>query len=176
MTLNPETLERILFDKSLGELPPDVEALLKAYLQDQPQAVHLAEETERTVNMARSALYSGPQTTPTDLPPPSFLRAGALADRPKRKPHRWLRLIPAAAAMIVLAFWLGTQYSAAPVAQQPTHQIADARPKPRITTTTSGGFWSVARLHRSISQSNAKNHATIRWPGPLRRPRIGEKS
>ena len=62
MTLKAETLEQILFDKSLGELAPDVEALLRAYLEERPQADRLAEEAEQTVELARCALETGLET------------------------------------------------------------------------------------------------------------------
>jgi hypothetical protein len=79
MALNSETLERILFDRSLGELAPDVEALLRDYLADRPQAGRLAEAAEQTVALARRALGEELESAEVALPPPSFLHGDGLA-------------------------------------------------------------------------------------------------
>ena len=62
MAMKPETLERILFDRSLGELTPDAEALVRDYIEDRPQANRLADEADCTVEMARWALDTGLET------------------------------------------------------------------------------------------------------------------
>lgn len=175
MTLKPETLEQILFDRSLGELAPDVEALLRAYLEDRPQADRLADEAEQTVELARRALETGSETGATDLPPPSFLRGGGLARQARRRPRLWFGAI-SAAAMIVLAFWLGTQNSGPSLANKTQQRIGQPEPQRRMTTGTTSGFWSVARLHQSLSHSASQNHGTLQWRGPLARPQIGEQS
>lgn len=174
MTLKPETLERILFDRSLGELAPDVAALLRAYLEDRPQDDRLAKKTDHTVELARHAMVDGSETTVADLPPPSFLRGEGRTRRAKRSPRHWLGTI-SAAAMIVFAFWLGTQGTATRLVNKTQQGIGQPEPLRRMTTGTTIGFWSVARLHQSISHSATRNRGATRWPGPLRRPQIGEQ-
>ena len=175
MAMKPETLERILFDRSLGELTPDVEALVRDYIEDRPQADRQADEADRTVEMARRALDIGLEMGAADLPPPDFLSAEGRTRRARRRPRHWIGTA-CAAAMIVLAFWLGTQNSAPPLANKAQQGIERAQPRRRMTGGTSSGFWSVARLHRSISHSASQDRGTIRWPGPLTRPQLGEQS
>jgi len=172
MALNSETLERILFDRSLGELAPDVEALLRDYLADRPQAGRLAEEAEQTVALARRALGEELESAEVALPPPSFLHGDGLALRWRPRPRRWFGSV-IAAAMIVLAFWLGTQSS---VPTRPGIAAGSLGPRQRMTTGAAGGFWSVARLHQSIRASSVQDREAVRWRGPLTRPDIGEPS
>lgn len=172
MAMKPETLERILFDRSLGELAPDVEALLQDYLEDRPQAGHLAEEAEQTVTLARRAVGDGMESEESDLPPPSFLHSDGRVLRWRSRPRQWLGTA-IAAAMIVLAFWLGTQ-SSAPT--RPSLARGPLEPRQRMATETTDGFWSVARLHQSMTPSAPQGRDTIRWRGPLTRPEIGEQS
>lgn len=175
MTLKLETLQEILFDRSLGELAPDVEALLRAYLEDRPQAARLVEETEQTVELARRALDTGLDVEAVDLPPPSFLHGEGRTRRARRSPRHWFG-ITSAAAMIVLAFWLGTQNSAPPPVNRTQQGFGQPEPRRQMASGTTNGFWSVARLHRSISHSASQDRGTIRWPRPLARPQIGEQS
>lgn len=175
MTLKSDTLERILFDRSLGELAPDVEALLRAYLEERPQAVRLAEEAEQTVDLARRAMDTGLATGAADLPPPSFLNTEGRTRRARRRPRHWLGIV-SAAAMIVLAFWLGTQNSTPQIANKDQQRLRQPGPQLQMTTGTTSGFWSVTRLHRSMSPSTSHNRGALRWRGPLTRPQIGEQS
>jgi len=172
MTLDSETLERILLDRSVGELSPDVEALLFAFLADNPQMAQMAKQADQTANMAHRALRLDHADKVADLPPPAFLH--------KRSTRKRRRLLPAlqtlaVAAVIVMAFWLGRQTTPQPL-HRPT--LVQSRVDQHLETPvdSQGGFWSVARLQRAYSSRPSSNHRMIQWPAPLRRPRFGGQS
>ena len=50
--MNNEVLERLLIDRAAGELPPDVEELLEAHLEQDPMARNEAAEIGETLRLA----------------------------------------------------------------------------------------------------------------------------
>lgn len=54
--MKPDALERLLMDRALGRLEPDVEALLSEYLARDPAATAHATELQEVVRMATKAV------------------------------------------------------------------------------------------------------------------------
>lgn len=140
--MKPEMLESLLFDRALGELSPDICALLDAYLaQDAAGAVRAAELSD-TLALARRAVHPAPGSNPRALDL-ARLRRERRAVRSAALRGEMLRL----AACLVLGLGLGwlarpTRPSAAERARV---AAAPALPAARDTETRPH-FWSVARF------------------------------
>lgn len=169
--MNPEVMERLLIDRGMGELSDDVNALLRAYVDARPREARRAEEIDETILLARRALRT--TVAERSATPPPF--AGAYRSYRRRATRwAWTRRL-ATAAMIALAFWLGSLGTrpsphAGPVA------LHNALPAPTTRDGGTAGFWSTARLRQSITGRPPTAHPHAPWPGPLTRPPIGGAS
>jgi anti-sigma factor RsiW len=56
--MKPDVLERLLMDRALGRLEPDVEALLADFLADNPTATAQAQELQDAVHLATEVVRS----------------------------------------------------------------------------------------------------------------------
>ena len=100
--MKQEILNRLLIDRSLGALAPDVAALLEAYLEREPADSEAAAEIEESVRLARKALEGGPAV---QLPPLKML---PLPEQPPAEHRRRRAWWPAElAAALVLGIGLG---------------------------------------------------------------------
>jgi anti-sigma factor RsiW len=87
--MNAEILETLLIDRALGQLSPEVEALLAEHLMADPEAARAAAELSETVTLAEIALQRPARRL--ELPPP------AVAMFP---PRRILRVLALAASFV----------------------------------------------------------------------------
>ena len=100
--MKPETLDALLIDRELGELPSDVTELLDSYLELAPPARRQADTMARTVGTAREAVRRFPD-----------LARGSEAQSPPNVVPlaRWLAPWLVRAAVIIgvaaIASWLG---------------------------------------------------------------------
>lgn len=100
--MKPETLNALLVDHELGELPPDVTELLNAYLGMAPSARHEADIMARTVRTAREAVRRFPELArDTEAHSPS----NVLPLVAKLAP--WLARAATLVAVAGLGAWLG---------------------------------------------------------------------
>ncbi len=173
--MDAETLERLLMDRALGALGPDVEALLDEHLAQDPEGCQRAAEFAGATSAARQALGAG---VPLRLPEFPALRLATL-ERTRRR-LAWVRNTGAVAATLVVGIWLGglltsgrpgpdTPVSGAGertalAASAPAHADAD------------GGFWSVARLVDRSRQPERSRALRLIWDSPAERPHLGGKS
>ena len=175
--MDRETMDRLLIDRRLGELPTDTQRLLDAYLELSPTDAAATEEIETVINLAAQALRPEPTVNAEELSPPSWnterIAGAAIPQSAIRNPQSaiqkrhwpWPRLL-ALAASIMLAFFLGTRWDQEPGAPM-HHQIARvSSPAP----AESMEFWSVARLGplrsgRAPFQSAV--YPRIEWNSPL---------
>ncbi|MFO1478070.1 MAG: hypothetical protein U1F98_15645 [Verrucomicrobiota bacterium] len=161
--MNHKLLEQLLEDRALGVLPPEVEALLAAYLRDHPEHAALEVEMNDTLALARGVL---PPVDPIPAPPPGFTAEHA---RPAPDRYRWSWLPLPLAAVIALGFglWIlrpsGTRTQSAALAPPP----AAAQP---------AGFWSVSRLADAASKPAHSGAAPVSWISPVRKPRLNSNS
>jgi hypothetical protein len=169
--MDADAMERLLIDKRLGELPPDTEELLLAYLQLAPSAEAAVAEIDDVIRLASKAIQHGPLTRPHDLPPLSISEA-VRREHPSRAEGFFGRIRPVAmVAALALAFLLGMRLSSVP--STPSLQISppmamNAKP------AESADFWSVEKYVANRSGRPSKiGH--VEWRSPLVWPQMGEK-
>jgi len=64
--MKPETIESLLMDQSLEQLPPNVEELLEAYIAEHPQHQKMAKSIRQSAALAKQAVSC---ETTSELPP-----------------------------------------------------------------------------------------------------------
>jgi len=157
--MKQEILNRLLIDRSLGALAPDVAALLEAYLEREPADSEAAAEIEEAVRLARKALEGGPAV---QLPPLKML---PLPEQPPAEHRRRRAWWPAElAAALVLGIGLGflafhpgepAQVKIQPPAAAVRVETADSAPP--------DAFWSVKRLARMEPKTASTRGPRVTW-------------
>src|SRR5512139_707108 len=93
--MDPATLERLLIDRRLGELPPDAAALLDAYLQLEAGGRALAEEVDKTI--AAAERVSRDEHPARDWPMPPLAGTRPVLRPARRRPGQpatvWIRRV-----------------------------------------------------------------------------------
>jgi hypothetical protein len=169
--MDADAMERLLIDKRLGELPPDTEELLLAYLQLAPGAEAAVAEIDDVFRLASKAIQHGPLTRPDDLPPLSISEV-VRREHTSRSEGFFGRIRPIAmAAALALAFLLGMRLSSVPSTpslQYSPPMAMNAKP------AEIADFWSVEKYVANRSGRPSKiGH--VEWRSPLVWPQIGEK-
>jgi anti-sigma factor RsiW len=166
--MDPETLDRLLMDRALGGLPPDMETLLAAYLEANSRAAARAREFEQAAAAARNVLR---ERTPLSLPPFPAVRIDQL-ERARRR-VTWVRNVGGLAAAVLLGIGLGvallghrSEVPAGRMAPAPTVAALDAELKP-------GEFWSAARLYEQARHNRRSDSVRFIWYSAVERPRLG---
>ncbi len=179
--MDDKTLERLLIDREVGELSPDANRLIEAYLEVSPQHADLAESVGATIALARQAEGSG-QVPPAETLPPltdrvvAGRRGESLPTRSPKDaapgPRVWPRRLAVAAA-ILGAFFLGGR-----AGPQPKQAGLTDGPITRRSTDLrdAGGFWSYNRLQESRAGRPGGSIPRIKWTTPLGPPRVGEQT
>lgn len=178
--MNRATLEQLLIDRRMGELPGEVGELIDAYLAVQPSDAAVALEINALIKKSCAALQT---SSPTNLPLPPFpaakveqaLRTAFGAVSPvEQRTQRLQRLRPlAVAAALFLAFLLGTRTATTPDAVTPEPvqlAIGDLSSPAEVTT-----FWSVDRYVTPRSARIDPYRRNLEWTTPIAWPRLGEQ-
>jgi hypothetical protein len=102
--MKPESLQALLIDRELGELPAETVELLEAWLAEHGEAGHAIPSIRRTLETTRTAIRRFPELARPEAPPPE--------SRVIAFPTFGSRLIPLAlAASVVILLggsaWLG---------------------------------------------------------------------
>ncbi len=171
--MKSEMLETLLLDRALGELSPEVAALLDAHLAQNPDAARRAAELAGTLQLARAATAAPVASAPHPLDVGRLRRA----QRTQRSAARRVEIFRLAAC---LALGLGLGWLAH--APQPRLEIAAATPHRAtpLPAVSPAGFWSVARIvaeeqaRRGTNDRNETRYA-LRWESPTKQPRLEEK-
>lgn len=171
--MNDETLDALLIDRALGELAPEVDALLAAYLAHEPDHAARAQRLAGTIELARVAAAADATAPrrPTKLPKWRAPRAAVGA-------FRRVELIRLAAclALGVAAGWMAdAQWSARK--QPAARPIAAAAPGLKGAHDREGTeFWSVNALTRGQALRPAIDRAPyrLRWESPGKQPSLEE--
>lgn len=108
--MTPDTLERLMIDRSLGALSPDVEALLAAHLNGNPADAETAAAFDRTVDLVERSLHDTAIADGASPEPIPFQQI----ERRERVLHRRGRLINASgmSAALALGCILGASFFA----------------------------------------------------------------
>ncbi len=150
--MNTETLENLLIDRALGQLSPDVEALLTEHLAGTPGAAQAAAELREVVALATAAMH---RAAPKLELPPRFI---ALPRWPRAR--RVLALAASFMAGAGLAFFAlpGTNAPVAP-AVQPTPVLAQApKHSPEVERALRKlPFWSKERAYLIAGAASETN-------------------
>lgn len=156
--MNKETLDRLIIDRALGALDPDVETLLNDYLE---RAGISSEEhclTHEVVRLSRNLLR-----TERDAALPAFRIPTPVRDRKRR-----LVVLQAAgvAAMLMIGFFFGRGYSGGsePVSKRPLVVAVANEP-----SASGPGIWSINR-YRKLSTSHRP--ASWKWTSAVRQPEL----
>lgn len=145
--MKTEHLSALLADRALGELPPEVAALLEAWLAQNPAAAEQAAGLDTTVRLARAAV-APPREQPAPLDLARFRRESAVP-RFRLGRAEMLRL----AAVLALGVGLGWAFRPQPAAVPPRPAAATvARPAPSPSSPGATHFWSVTRFVTGSAQ------------------------
>jgi hypothetical protein len=167
--MNEKILERLLIDRALGGLAPDVAALLEAYLDKDPGPAGLRREIDETVRLAGSALPRPPLRA---LPPPKFV---AFPRRSRAAAHPWRQWWPVELAAVFVAglmFGLWSSRPPLPPASRPDPGQTIALQMPAGSESGTASFWSTARVAELQSKSPAPTPSRIAWLSPVRKPQL----
>lgn len=176
--MKPETLEALLLDRALGELPPETGELLDAYLAQNPAAADRAESYRATTALARQALAAGaPCRAATSAP------SARVSPCPWRGVPSWTELSRLAACVALggVIGWLVPRGGPAEAGSVPS---VTAAPVAMVSgaldaASSSKPFWSVGALAGRIDQRATDELADrpyrLRWDSPARMPRWEEK-
>jgi ferric-dicitrate binding protein FerR (iron transport regulator) len=164
--MTQEILNRLLIDRSLDALAPDVSALLDAYLEREQDHSEAAQEIEESVRLARLALGPGPAL---QLPPLKLL---PLPERPaaESRPHRawWPAEL---AAALVLGIGLGfLAFRPGEPARVKVETAAATAPIETVDSGSSNAFWSVKRLARMEPKTASARAPRLTWKSFLQNP------
>lgn len=191
--MNAETMERLLMDRALGALSPDVAALLEAHLRQEPAAAARAAQYEQVTDATRRAFSAASVTrgelrggadpaasSPARAAPPPF--PARQIRRVLARRRRWIRLAHAAslAACLALGVWLGWSWTetpaAAPVAPDPAALAAEQAFQAQLAQTEPppgrAGFWSLERLYRPSRERRPAPSYYLEWDSPIEKPKL----
>jgi anti-sigma factor RsiW len=156
--MKPDVIERLLLDRALGHLDPDVDALLEDYLVNDASAAAQARELQSLVHLARATVR---QPVPAAAPPNQIHR---LVWR-----HRAEQALALAASFVIgvgitaLALRANLRHENNAVSLAPSIQNASMQP-PRLNALVehkieSLHFWSNQRLYLLASAAAADANA-----------------
>ncbi len=168
--MEADVLERLLMDRALGGLAPDVDVLLTAYLEQDGAAAARAREFETAAAAARRVFTAGDR-----LALPAFPAARIAGLEQTRRQLRLVRNVASLAAAVVIGIGLGVAFFRAPgvqsnVLRQPGDgALAVAPAAPR------GEFWSAERLYEQARRTKRPDTSRLIWDSAVSAPRLGEE-
>src|SRR5690349_11422320 len=120
--MNDQTLERLLIDRSLGALSPDVDELLAAYLATRPD---VKDDFPRVVSAARDAMKQ--QATAIEPPAVESFRIELFEDRRPRWRGEVMRLAASVLIACGVTAWF-VKSNASPTSLQPIQVVQQTAP------------------------------------------------
>jgi hypothetical protein len=179
--MKPESLESLLLDHVMGELPPEVGELLEAYLAHNPEAARQAAGLAATAQLARQAAALTPETPRRPL---AVARLQKVQTAMRWRAAAWE--LTRLAACGVLGMILGWQVSLD--RSRPVDAIARPAGNPDIpaailertqASETRKDFWSLANLEadqreRQSGSSHPASRYRLHWNSPVKMPQVEE--
>lgn len=177
--MNPETLDRLLMDRALGGLSPDVEALLDSWLARNPDAAARARDYDSAAGAARQVLAINRDA----MLPPLRIEQVRRLERTTRQ-LRIVRNIASLAAVLVIGVAIGAWQSRPPAARTaptndtPTPRLISSWLPDRATASADKGtgFWSTESLTRPARSPRSHDGPRVIWNSPIAKPTIGGAS
>lgn len=173
--MNTDTLQRLLVDQQLDELPPDTAELLDAYVAENPDCLRLRTELTSTLKLIEQTFCTPPlpegqmpalPASPSVNSSPRGRRIGSGA---------WLRA-GAVAAALALSFLLGGRAARPAVEPLPRPEVivqAGSRVHDQLEST----FWSSTRLLEAASRvRHPVKTKSIGWTAPFSPNWTGERT
>lgn len=162
--MDTETLERLATDRALGAMNADVEELFDACMRRDAAASRVADETRRTVEIAREAMREHPPSSMPAFPLEGF-----------KQIDRWRRRVAAMgyaaglAACLIIGIFIGRPSSPG-ATPRPVVHVSPPAAVPVVQRADEDGFWSIERLLKQREQSSHRSQPPrqtydIRWPG-----------
>lgn len=173
MMTTRQALEALLIDRTVKELPPEVETLLDAYLAQDPGAAQDARQVEEAITLAKEAVAV---PRPQKLPEPRFVKRQRFA---LALPH-WkellhpIQLATGVAAGLALGWWIATAQW--PVAPSPVAKVISSgehavTPHNTSIVTTPDFRSSLAAQYRKPVPP-VRNIYSVAWDSRESKPRI----
>jgi hypothetical protein len=155
-----ETLERLLIDRALGHLAPDVEELLQAQIVNDPASAQLSDELAETVRLASELLKTGAPAANPHLPIRTWRRM--------EMTRRVLALaasfvIGGAAAMCVVRVVAPAREPTTAFVSKTTIDRPETSPSPPVAQAVRRlPFWSYERIYTiaSAAKHTGSNNST----------------
>ncbi len=170
MAIKQEVLERLLIDRALGEMSPEVETLLAEYLSREPASLDETREVSQAVELARRAF-----AVPEETPRTPRLRVGGEARFLWRVGARAAALAACALIGLGVGFWLFGGRRAVEKTVEIRPAVIAATEIPEQATDTGGSrFWSIRRLYEAARRPARKPSARLVWDSPVKLPRLEE--
>ncbi len=174
--MKPETLEVLLLDRAMGELPPEVVELLETHLTHNPEAARRAEGLASAIQLARQAVARVPEVPRRPLAV-GQLRHVQMTQR--RRAFIWELVRLAACVVLGLTLgWYGHTAHKATAAATPVPPLVAAVGLPPAPESAKD-FWSLANLEaaqreRQPVESRTTSRYRLHWDSPVKMPRVEE--
>ena len=181
--MKTELLESLLCDRALGELSPEVAALLDAYLGLDPDAARRAAELTDTLQLAR-AVMAAPAESPRRPLDIARLRHAERAQQPSTRRWQIFRLAACLALGLALGWLARTPQPRAKIARTPAAASSSTAQAPvaQPPADSPARLWSLARLaaeHAAAAPASVprhEKHPRVSWPAAQKFPYTEEKS
>jgi len=201
--MKPESLDTLLLDRALGELPPAVMELLEEHLTQNPDAVQQADTLTATLQLARQAVALPSETAPGPLAIGRLRHAqhvwrwrgrmratlqlaacvglgltlGWYAHAPRSTPVLAQTTQPEPTAVRTNAFVL--EQSSSDMGGTPVSSPDGGSRQKAVAAQAAHRFWSLAELQaeqrsRPASAFHQEGHYQLQWDSPVKMPRVVE--
>jgi len=155
--MNKEVIDRLIIDRAVGALDPDVETLLDDYLSQHQEIEDRFRATAEAVQLSRTLLRSE-----GDAPLPAFRMPDEF--RSERRRIAPLQIVGIAAALLV-CFFMGRHF---PGNDRPVTRQSIAENTVDGQLKVNEGMWTIARTR--MRPKPPIRSTSWKWTSPVRQP------